>query len=188
MHTTGAAAFVTAAAKQLPSTDVWCILYPSLRHFIKADIHLIDEPTLLMCLKPPVRLEAGRDHVETDTLQLSRPVFDAAVQWAMKTENSPFWTGQRRSAKTETTKESMMASRKTTAPSSRPAKSEEWVNPTLSLSRHSRNFSLRDEANLAKLRQLGMAAGDEAKLTALRDYIAKLSKAIARSALLRSCS
>jgi hypothetical protein len=33
-----------------------------------------------------------------------------------------------------------------------------------------------------------MAAGDEAKLTALRDYIAKLSKAIARSALLRSYS
>jgi phosphoinositide-3-kinase regulatory subunit 4 len=53
---TGAVAFMTAAAKQLPSTDVWCILYPSLRHFLKSDVHVIDEASLLVALKSHVSL------------------------------------------------------------------------------------------------------------------------------------
>jgi phosphoinositide-3-kinase, regulatory subunit 4 len=45
---------MTSAAKHLPPTDVWCILYPSLRHFLTADIHTVDERSLLTMLKPPV--------------------------------------------------------------------------------------------------------------------------------------
>lgn len=51
----GAAAFIAAAAKHLPSSDVWCILYPSLRHFLRSDVKVIDEQSLLTAMKPPVR-------------------------------------------------------------------------------------------------------------------------------------
>lgn len=51
----GAVAFIAIAAKHLPSTDVWCILYPSLRHFLRSDVKVIDEQSLLTALKPPVR-------------------------------------------------------------------------------------------------------------------------------------
>jgi phosphoinositide-3-kinase regulatory subunit 4 len=51
----GAAAFIAIAAKHLPSTDVWCILYPSLRHFLRSDVKIIDEQSLLTAMKPPVR-------------------------------------------------------------------------------------------------------------------------------------
>lgn len=50
----GAAAFITSAGQHLPPTDIWCILYPSLRHFMKSDIVNIDEQSLLTALKPPV--------------------------------------------------------------------------------------------------------------------------------------
>lgn len=50
-----AAAFIAAAAKHLPHSDVWCILYPSLRHFLRSDVRLIDEHNLLTVVKPPVR-------------------------------------------------------------------------------------------------------------------------------------
>ena len=50
----GAAAFITAAGQHLPPSDIWCILYPSLRHFMKSDIFTIDEHSLLTALKPPV--------------------------------------------------------------------------------------------------------------------------------------
>ncbi|KAF7329785.1 hypothetical protein MKEN_00241800 [Mycena kentingensis (nom. inval.)] len=73
----GAAAFIVSAAAHLPTSDVWCILYPSLRHFLKSDVVEIDEQSLLTAMKPP----------------LSRQVFDAAVQWAMKSEKSTFWRG-----------------------------------------------------------------------------------------------
>jgi phosphoinositide-3-kinase, regulatory subunit 4 len=55
MWSKGAAAFIAAAAQHLPPTDVWCILYPSLRHFLKSDVATIDEQSLLLAMKPPVR-------------------------------------------------------------------------------------------------------------------------------------
>ncbi|TFK75636.1 ARM repeat-containing protein [Pluteus cervinus] len=91
----GTVGFIASAAKQLPTTDVWCILYPSLRHFLKSDIVTIDEPTLLAALKPP----------------LPRQILDAAVQWAMKADKSMFWR-VRRGIKAESPKDSVMAFRK----------------------------------------------------------------------------
>ncbi|KAJ7672606.1 hypothetical protein DFH06DRAFT_96923 [Mycena polygramma] len=138
----GAAAFIVSAASHLPTSDVWCILYPSLRHFLKSDIVVIDEQSLLTAMKPP----------------LSRQVFDAAVQWAMKAEKSTFWRGQRR-IKTESPRESVVSLRKTGTISRNP-KSDE------------------DEAQLTKLQQLGMTSSEETKLLAMRDYILKLANAI----------
>lgn len=52
----GAAAFIAASAKHLPPSDVWCILYPSLKHFLRSDIRDVDERSLLIALKPAVSL------------------------------------------------------------------------------------------------------------------------------------
>lgn len=95
----GAAAFIAAATQHLPPTDVWCILYPSLRHFLKSDVAIIDEQSLLLAMKPP----------------LPRQILDAAVQWAMKADKAGFWRGHRRpgnSSKAESPSESVISVRK----------------------------------------------------------------------------
>lgn len=45
---------MASAATHLPQSDVWCILYPSLRHYLKSDVHAVNEANLLMALKPMV--------------------------------------------------------------------------------------------------------------------------------------
>ncbi|KAL7284649.1 hypothetical protein ACG7TL_001946 [Trametes sanguinea] len=138
----GAAAFIASAAKHLPPSDVWCILYPSLKHFLRSDVRDVDESSLLLAMKAP----------------LSRQVFDAAVQWAMKADKTQFWRSHR-SAKVESPRESMATVRQSGSGPSR-ARSEE------------------DEVQLAKLQQLGMTSVEEAKLMSMRDYILKLARAI----------
>ncbi|KAF4603205.1 Serine/threonine-protein kinase [Pleurotus pulmonarius] len=140
----GAAAFMSSAAKHLPRSDVWCILYPSLRYFLKSDVVNIDESSLLTAMKPP----------------LPRQLFDASVQWAMKAEKSSFWRGNRRvPTRTESPRESMIATRRTGTSTPR-SRSDD------------------DDAQLKKLQNMGMTSADEAKLLAMRDYILKLANAI----------
>ncbi|PPQ92492.1 hypothetical protein CVT25_010325 [Psilocybe cyanescens] len=94
----GAAAFITSAAQHLPPSDIWCILYPSLRHFLKSDVENINEQSLLSAMKPP----------------LPRQILDASVQWAMKADKSVFWRGPRRPTKQlESPRESVISIRKT---------------------------------------------------------------------------
>ncbi|KAJ3554276.1 hypothetical protein NM688_g3197 [Phlebia brevispora] len=141
----GAAAFIASAAKHLPPGDVWCILYPSLKHFLRSDIRDVDERSLLIALKPP----------------LSRQLFDAATQWAMKADRTHFWRTHR-SIKSESPKDSLAAVRSPGPISSRTSRSEE------------------DETQLTKLQQLGMTSSDESKLMSMRDFILKLAQNIAR--------
>ncbi|TBU59830.1 hypothetical protein BD310DRAFT_1038276 [Dichomitus squalens] len=139
----GAAAFIASAAKHLPPSDVWCILYPSLKHFLRSDVRDVDEKGLLMAMKRP----------------LSRQIFDAAVQWAMKADSrTQFWRSHR-STKSESPRESVATVRQAGSVASR-ARSDE------------------DEAQFSKLQQLGMSSTEEAKLLAMRDYILKLARAI----------
>ncbi|TXT04392.1 hypothetical protein VHUM_04159 [Vanrija humicola] len=72
----GAAGFVAAAARNLPQSDVWCILYPSVRTALRADVLTLDEASILSALVPPL---------SRATLQLAK---SAALQ------NSPpgFWS------------------------------------------------------------------------------------------------
>ncbi|KAN0103594.1 ARM repeat-containing protein [Russula decolorans] len=94
----GATAFIASAAQHLPSSDVWGILYPSLRHFLRSDVRSIDEFSLLTALKPP----------------LDRQVFDAALQWAMKADKTHFWRGgSKKPAKIESPHDSVAAIKKT---------------------------------------------------------------------------
>ncbi|KAI0305183.1 ARM repeat-containing protein [Multifurca ochricompacta] len=92
----GATAFIASAANHLPSSDVWGILYPSLRHFLRFDVRNVDELSLLTALKPP----------------LERQVFDAALQWAMKADKTHFWRGQRKVTKPESPHDSIATMRK----------------------------------------------------------------------------
>ncbi|KAG8906368.1 Serine/threonine-protein kinase [Tulasnella sp. 403] len=87
----GAAAFLASAAKKLPQTDVWCILYPGLRPHLRSDVRAISESSLLMTIKHP----------------LPRQIFDAAVAWAMKGDKSQFWKDSSASkvSKSESAKE-----------------------------------------------------------------------------------
>ncbi|KAH9916914.1 uncharacterized protein B0H18DRAFT_1036508 [Fomitopsis serialis] len=90
-------------------SDVWCILYPSLKHLLRSDIRDVDERSLLLAMKPP----------------LSRQVFDAGVQWAMKPEKSLFWRTHRGS-KSESPRDSLATVRGSGTVGTR-GKTEEWV-------------------------------------------------------------
>ncbi|THH10662.1 hypothetical protein EW145_g1172 [Phellinidium pouzarii] len=143
----GACLFIASAAKALPNTDVWCILYPSLKHFLRSELRAVDVRVIMKALKSP----------------LPRHIYDFALDWAMRMGNSQFWKVQRKSSvKYDNPKEAAVAAaRKGTRGSIRiTVKSEE------------------DEIQLGKLEQLGMSAPEEAKLIALRDYIAKSADAV----------
>ncbi|KAG9307924.1 hypothetical protein JVU11DRAFT_12894 [Chiua virens] len=93
----GATAFIASAANHLQPSDVWCILYPSLRYLLRCDVKEIDEQSLLAAMKAP----------------LPRPVFDGSIQWAMKAERTMFWRSQRKPViKVESPRESIVSMRK----------------------------------------------------------------------------
>ncbi|KAG8950099.1 Serine/threonine-protein kinase [Tulasnella sp. 424] len=142
----GAAAFLASAAKKLPATDVWCILYPGLRQHLRSDIRAISESSLLTTVKSP----------------LPRSIFDAAVAWAMKGEKSQYWHGAAsngaKSSKPDTSKDAVVGMKKS---------------GTMTLSRY--GLSDDDAIQVAKLRQLGLSGTDESKLIALREYTLKLA-------------
>ncbi|TDL19537.1 ARM repeat-containing protein [Rickenella mellea] len=142
----GAAAFIASAAKYLPTTDVWCILYPSLKHFLRCEIQVVDVRSILLSLKSP----------------LSRHIFDSAVEWAMKSDQSPFWRGHRRNIKNEQSKDGITTMKKTMK----------------AITKATTPRSEDDEIQLRKLEQLGMSSAEEPKLLALRDYMLKLAGAI----------
>ena len=53
----GAVAFIGAATKHLPATDIWGILYPSLRHHLRSEIHEVDASSISMTLRSSVCLK-----------------------------------------------------------------------------------------------------------------------------------
>ncbi|KAF7730449.1 Serine/threonine-protein kinase [Apophysomyces ossiformis] len=50
----GAVGFISSTAKHLPQTDIWCIVYPLLRPFLRSDIADITESELLENIKLPL--------------------------------------------------------------------------------------------------------------------------------------
>lgn len=111
----GTVAFISAAVAHLPSSDVWCILYPSLRHFLRSDVATITEQSLLSTMKPQVwylSVYNNRRRVEI-SLQLPRHILDSAIQWAMKADKTSFWNSFKKAAsKVESPRESMVSVRK----------------------------------------------------------------------------
>ncbi|KAH8119146.1 hypothetical protein DFH11DRAFT_1838620 [Phellopilus nigrolimitatus] len=91
----GASLFIASASKALPTTDVWCILYPSLKHFLRSEIRSVDVKGIMMALKSP----------------LPRHIYDFALEWAMRMGSSQFWKSQRKtSGKYDSPKEAAVAS------------------------------------------------------------------------------
>ena len=112
---------------------MWCILYPSLKHFLRSDVTDVDEKSLLLAMKRPVWFASlvpyacrRLTRAWVPVSQLSRQIFDAAVQWAMKADSkTQFWRSHR-SAKTESPRESMATVRQAGGAASR-ARSDEYV-------------------------------------------------------------
>lgn len=50
----GAAGFVAKAASQLSPSDIWCILYPTIRPALRSDVVKLDEDSILSALVSPV--------------------------------------------------------------------------------------------------------------------------------------
>lgn len=130
----GASAFIASATKQLPSTDVWCILYPSLRHFVRSDLQTLTEQSLLLTLKSPVGsiVSCICNLTLLKRGQMSRQVFDGAVTWAMKADKTHFWKSQSTKSKTtskpESAKEGLAATaRKSGGPRASVSRTEEYV-------------------------------------------------------------
>ncbi|CEG71017.1 Putative VPS15 protein kinase [Rhizopus microsporus] len=80
----GSVGFISSAIRHLPKTDVWCIVYPLLRPFLRSDIADINEELLLENIESPI----------------PRQVYEQAILWATKaTIRSTFWKKQRESFK-----------------------------------------------------------------------------------------
>ncbi|KAG8792976.1 Serine/threonine-protein kinase, partial [Serendipita sp. 399] len=140
-----AVSFLASAARKLPRTDVWCILYPSLRYFLRSDVRGLDEQTLLTYIKPSI----------------PRPIFDAVVTWAKNSDKTQFWKAgmtRNRVSGSEAIKESLSNLKKSV---------------TLSL-RGSAAKSEEDDQQITRLQNMGMSTAEEAKLLAMRDYITRL--------------
>ncbi|KAK4685355.1 phosphoinositide-3-kinase, regulatory subunit 4, partial [Tremellales sp. Uapishka_1] len=50
----GTAGFVASAARNLPPSDVWCILYPSVRTLLHSDVLEMEEAALLLAMVSPL--------------------------------------------------------------------------------------------------------------------------------------
>ncbi|KIM24835.1 hypothetical protein M408DRAFT_227086 [Serendipita vermifera MAFF 305830] len=141
-----AVSFLASAARQLPKTDVWCILYPSLKYFLRSDVRELDEGTLLEFVKPPV----------------PRPIFDTVISWAKGAEKTQFWRSppsKNKPTGSDAIRESLNNLKRSV---------------TLSL-RGSAAKSEEDEQQISRLQQMGMTPLEEAKLLSMRDYITKLT-------------
>jgi hypothetical protein len=54
IHPIGTAGYIAAAARNLPPSDIWCILYPSVRTMLRSDILEMDEGSIMSALVSPV--------------------------------------------------------------------------------------------------------------------------------------
>lgn len=49
-----AVGFISSSVKHLPKTDLWCIIYPMIRPFLRSDIAQVNEESLLQNIETPV--------------------------------------------------------------------------------------------------------------------------------------
>ncbi|KAI9313626.1 hypothetical protein BX666DRAFT_1978506 [Dichotomocladium elegans] len=149
----GVVGFIASASKHLPQTDIWCIIYPLLKPFLKTDIASITEQELIGNLKSP----------------LPRQIYDQAIIWATKASTrSGFWKQQREKRLSSASRRQVksgpaMLLRQGSLLSSVFSGGEEIVK------------SSEDESYLERLRGIGMSAEDESILIYMREYLFKVS-------------
>lgn len=59
----GSVGFISSAIKHLPETDVWCIIYPLIRPFLRSDVADVNEETLLGNMETPVKQKTGSNEL-----------------------------------------------------------------------------------------------------------------------------
>jgi phosphoinositide-3-kinase, regulatory subunit 4 len=146
-----AAMFLSSATLFLSSADNQCIVLPLIRPYLKTSIIDFSELGLLENLKKP----------------LSRTVLDLSTTWATKVNRGIFWkpANQSRTFSLD---------------------SNAWISTVAAkdLGRHGLHKvpkNEEDEQWLGKLKNVGLAADDEFKLLALREYIWRLARSKARA-------
>ncbi|KAI1294081.1 Serine/threonine-protein kinase [Mortierella claussenii] len=151
----GAIGFIASTAQRLPVADVWCMIYPIIRPFMRSDVGEVNELHLRENVKPP----------------LSRHVFESSIQWAAVANRTSFWKPMR---------ERPTAVRSVSVSSNHSIAVPLDLQSSGRVSEPSPFFvvvkSSEDEKYLDKLRAIGMTHEDEDKLAAMREYIWKLSR------------
>ncbi|KAG0092152.1 Serine/threonine-protein kinase [Podila epicladia] len=155
----GAIGFIASTSQRLPVADVWCMIYPIIRPFMRSDVGEVSELHLRENVKPP----------------LSRHVFESSIAWAANSNRTSFWKPVReRPAATRSV--SVSSSHSIAVPldlqSGRPSE----LSPFFVVVK-----SAEDEKYLEKLREMGLSHEDEDKLAAMREYIWKLSQSRQRA-------
>ena len=141
-----AAHFVSASTRYLSMADIHCIISPLIHPYLKFPIIDFAETNLLDALQKP----------------LSRPVLELAVTWAMQAQGGLFWKPvQRQRTFSFGTPEQAI-----------PTTASKDLQPN-ALNKLPKNNE--DEQWLNRLRNLGMAANDEFKLLALREFIWRMA-------------
>ncbi|KAI9842592.1 MAG: Serine/threonine-protein kinase [Sclerophora amabilis] len=141
-----ATSFLSAATKYLSPADTRCIITPLAHPYLKTAPLDFSQTGLLNSLKKP----------------LSRPIFEMAITWASKVEKGIFWkpAQNQRTFSFGSSNDSV------------PIISSKGLGKN-ALSKVPKNEE--DEQWLTRLRNLGMAADDEWKLVALREYIWRMA-------------
>ncbi|MBW0474452.1 hypothetical protein O181_014167 [Austropuccinia psidii MF-1] len=151
------AQLIVTVSQVLRTTDVWCILYPALRKFLRCDIEVLNEWSILTNLEAPI----------------PRIVYEATVTWAgRRQQSSPFWQLTSATANTQRPQTTTVSPSPQGSAPSRQSRSQSSDNHAL--------LSEEDTAQLSKLRQIGMKSVDETRLKNMRQHIAKVADARSR--------
>ncbi|KAG0225557.1 Serine/threonine-protein kinase [Actinomortierella wolfii] len=148
----GAIGFLSSTARRLPVVDVWCMIYPIIRPFLRSDIGEVSDLHLRENVRSP----------------LSRAVFEQSIVWATKASRSSFWKPVR---ERPAPSRSISNSQNIGIPFNMQENSSRDDSPIFVVVK-----SQEDEQYLEKLRSIGMTPEDEQKLAAMREYIWKLSR------------
>ncbi|KAF9438121.1 Serine/threonine-protein kinase [Entomortierella beljakovae] len=152
----GAIGFIASTAQRLPVADVWCMIYPIIRPFMRSDIGEVNELNLRENVKPP----------------LSRHVFEGTTQWVSRIHNtnrSSFWKPMRERPPPTRSFSASSGNSNTIPLDIQSGRLNETTPPYIIVK------SPDDKKNIEKLFSIGMTHEDEEKITAMREYIWKLS-------------
>ncbi|KAA1080349.1 Serine/threonine-protein kinase, variant 2 [Puccinia graminis f. sp. tritici] len=145
---------IVTVSHVLPTTDVWCVLYPALRKFLRCDIEDLTKQSILTNLEAPI----------------SRIVYEAAVVWAGRRQRSSFWQLPSAAAKKPPSSSA--------SPSTQPASTSRQFQTNFP-DNHAL-LSEDDTAQLSQLRKIGMTPVDEVRLKNMRQHIVKVADSRSR--------
>lgn len=149
--TSTSALIISTASSRLSTTDVWALLYPSIRPLLRCDIHNLRASNLLFAAQTP----------------LSREVLQKAVQWAFRAKSSGFWKAPALESKGKAGLPNGLGKEGIGLLAGRSGKG---------IAKTPMQRSEEDDAYLDNLRSSGLNEDDEVKLVGLRDYIARLAR------------